>query len=199
MRELTLSLPYSPITEVSALTTSIKGKEKKLKLTDEINSVANEINSILELKQEDRYFEGIAIVHSFVENLLKWLVFTQIVWNRSREDRPLMAPGEVEQIKDYCNRLNFYSLLNEGLNAGLLTFDVFNRLNDIRTDRNSFIHQYWLYLHKGNRLIFRKKLEKLAGAGSDLVGCFNRLSDEIGVALDDSFFDISMGRNFIVL
>lgn len=174
-------------------------KQKKLKLTDEINAVGDEINAILNEKQKDRYFEGIAIIHSFIEDVLKWLVFTQIVWNRSREEFSSMAPGEVEQIRNYCNQLNFYALLNVGLATGLLTFKLFKRLNDVRIERNSLVHQYWLYLHKGKRLIFRKKLEKLAGIGNELVGCFNELAEEIGVGLDDSFFDVSRGRNFVVL
>jgi len=161
--------------------------------------LADEINQILSSKQKDRYFEGIAIIHSFIEDILKWLIFTQIVWDRSGQQQRPMAPGEVEQIRSYCNQLNFYALLNMGLTSGLLTFDLFNRINRIRLERNSLVHQYWLYIHKGNRLIFRKKLERLAGIGSDLVKCFNRLADEIGLALDDSFFEISRGRNFVVL
>lgn len=177
---------------------SVKKPQKNLELTEEITAVANEINTILNLKQKDRYFEGIAIVHSFIEDMLKWLVFTQIVWNRSREESQSMMTGEVEKIRAYCNGLNFYSLLNTGLATGLFTFDFFTKLDNTRRERNSLVHQYWIYIHKGKRLIFRKKLEKLAGIGSDLVKCFNRLVDEIGW-IDDSFFEISRGRNFVVL
>jgi hypothetical protein len=175
-----------------------KPQSKKLKLIDEINSLAAEINMILNSKRKERYFEGIAIIHSFIEDLLKWLVFTQIVWNKSHEPDGVMEPGEVEQIRGYCNQLNFYALLNIGLTVDLLDFKLFDNLNSIRVERNSLVHQYWLYIHKGKRQIFRKKLEKLAGAANGLVQCFNRLAEEIGVGLDDSFFEISTGRNFVV-
>lgn len=176
---------------------STQGTQKKLILTEEIAAVSDEINVILNSKQKDRYFEGIAIVHSFIEDMLKWLVFTQIVWNRSRDNHSMMT-GEVEKIREYCNGLNFYSLLNLGLSTGLITFDFFNELNKVRNERNSLVHQYWVYIHKGKRLIFRKKLEKLAGIGSKLVSCLNRLVDEIGW-IDDSFFEVSRGRNFVIL
>lgn len=179
------------------MTARKKPQQQKLKLTDEINTVANEINAILNSKQKERYFEGIATVHSFIEDVLKWLVFTQMVWNRCGEEWPPMAEGEVEQIRRYCNQLNFYSLLNTGLAIGVLSFDLFRRLDAIRTERNSLVHQYWLYIHKGKRLIFRKKLEKLAGAASELVGCFNKLAED--TSADESFFEISRGRNFVVL
>lgn len=181
------------------MTSSSKAKKTKRKLTDEINSLAEEINTILNMKKKDRYFEGIALIHSFIEDFLKWLVFTKIIWNRSQESNEAMHPGEVEQLRHYCNQLNFYSLLHIGLSVHLFDFKLFQKLNDIRTERNSLVHQYWLYIHKGKRQIFRKKLEKLAGAANELVTCFNHLAEEIGVGLDESFFDISTGRNFVVL
>jgi len=181
------------------MSTLKKPQTRKLKLTDEINSLATEIDTILNSKQKERYFEGIAIIHSFIEDLLKWLVFTQIVWNKSQEPDGVMMIGEVEQIRGYCNQLNFNALLNIGLAVDLLDFKLFKKLNSIRAERNSIAHQYWLYIHRGKRQIFRKKLEKLAGAANELVGCFNQLAEEIGLGLDDSFFEISTGRNFVVL
>lgn len=178
---------------------STQRQKVRLQLTDEINSLAEEINAILNGKQKERYFEGIAIVHSFIEDVLKWLVFTQILWNKSQEPNGILKPAEVEQIIGYCNQLNFYSLLNIGLSVGLLDFKLFGKLNSIRSERNSLVHQYWLYVHKGKRQIFRKKLEKLAGASNTLVACFNRLVKEIGPALDDEFFEVQTGRNFIAL
>jgi hypothetical protein len=174
-------------------------QKRRLKLTDEIKSLAKEIKAILDSKQEDRYFEGIAIIHSFIEDVLKWLVFTKIIWNKSQGPEGIMATGEVEQIRDYCNQLNFYPLLNLGLSVGLFDFKLFERINNIRSDRNSLVHQYWLYIHKGKRQIFREKLEKLSGVANALIASFNQLSEEIGPALDDEFFEVSTGRNFVVL
>jgi len=167
-----------------------------LNLIDEINTLSDEINSILNTKQRDRYFEGMAIVHSFIENVLKWLVFTQIIWNRSGGSDSEMKKREVKQIKDYCNRLNFDALLHVGLATGLLKYELFVELNKIKQERNTLVHQYWLYIHKGQRQIFRKKLEKLARIASELVGVFNNLTDEIGLG-EEWFFEISRGRNFI--
>ena len=167
-----------------------------LNLIDEINKLSEEINSILKERERDRYFEGIAIVHSFIENVLKWLVFTQIVWNRSGQSDSEMKKGELKEIKDYCNRLSFDALLHVGLTTGLLKYKLFLKLSKIKQERNILVHQYWLYIHKGRRQIFRKKLENLAGAASELVEVFNSLTNEIGLG-EEWFFEISRGRNFI--
>ncbi len=39
-------------------------------LLDEINEVAEEINGILNKKQKERYFEGIVVLYSFLEDTL---------------------------------------------------------------------------------------------------------------------------------
>jgi hypothetical protein len=170
----------------------------KLKLTREIAGLADEINTILDTNQESRYFEAIAVIHSFLEDMLRWLIFTKIIWTRSGEDKSLMAPGEVEELRGYCNRLNFYSLLHMGLAVELLDFASFKTLDKIRSERNELVHQYWAYTHKGDRQVFRQKLEELAAAASDLVNRFNLLTEEIG-EIDDAFLEVSPGRAFITL
>jgi hypothetical protein len=91
----------------------------KHNLINEINEVAKQINDILVLKQKDKYFEGIAILHSFIEDVLKWLVFTQIIWNKSQKDKTIPY-GEIEGIRVFCNQLNFFSLVNLALSVDLV-------------------------------------------------------------------------------
>lgn len=167
----------------------------KHNLFDEINTLSRMINDILNQKQRDRYFEGIAFLHSFIEDLLKWLVFTQILWNKVERSVPV-ANREVEEIRGYCNQLNFNSLLNVGLIVNLINYQEFIKINSIRIERNELVHKYWLYRHKGKRHILRKKLEKLSGVSNILVKKFNKLIED--TAMDDSFFEVSTGRNFIV-
>lgn len=172
-----------------------KSARKTYNLIDEVNALADHINRILNEKKE-RYFEGIALLHSFIEDLLKWLVLTQILWNNS-EKEIVMPLGEFEALKNYCNQLSFYQLLNVGLCVGLLDYALFQRLDQIRVERNQLVHQYWLYVHKSKLHILRKKLEKLAGLGNTLVSKLNRLVEETGMDESYGFFDIKPGRNLI--
>lgn len=172
-----------------------KATTKTHKLLAEVNALGDQINAVLNRKKKARYFESIALLHSFIEDLLKWLVFIQIVWNKS--GKGVMPDGELEQLRQYCNQLSLYQLLNTGLSVDLLTYSLFRRLDDIRVERNQLVHQYWLYAHKGKAHILRKKLEKLAGVASTLVGKLNELVEETGMDESYGLLDIKGGRNLI--
>ncbi len=165
-------------------------------LIDEINDVAEEINGILNDKQKNRYFEGIAVLYSFIEDVLTWLVFIQILWNKL-EKGVVMTADEVNEVKKYCNELYFYRLLNLGLTVDLLDYQLYKRIDDARIERNRIIHQYWLYTHKGKKQILRKKLEKLARIANSLVEKLNDLVEQTGI--DESYgpFEIKLGRHLI--
>ena len=169
---------------------------KKHNLLDEVNGVADEINNILNKKQKSRYFEGIAVLHSFIEDIVKWLVFVQIVWNKTRKEKPIPT-AELKKLKKYCNQLSFNSLLNVGLSIDLLEFPLFQRLDAMRSERNQIVHQYWLYTYKGKRNILKKKLEKLAGLANSLVGKLNQLVEETGMDESYGLFVIRTGKNLI--
>ncbi len=51
----------------------------------------------------------------------------------------------------------------------------------MRVERNNVVHQLWIYRHRHNPLVIRKKLEKLALVTNDLVGVSNRILERIGV------------------
>jgi hypothetical protein len=104
---------------------------------------------------------------------------------------------EEPKLKEYCNQLSFYQLLNVGLSVDLLNYALFQRLDQVRAERNQLVHQYWLYVHRGKLHILRKKLEKLAGVGNALVDKLNHLVKETG--MDDSygFFEIRSGKSLI--
>lgn len=79
---------------------------KSHKLLDEVNALAEQINAVLDKEEKHRYFESTALLHSFIEDILKWLVFTQIIWNKS--EKGVMTDGELEQIWQYCNQSSLY-------------------------------------------------------------------------------------------
>jgi len=166
------------------------------KLLDEVNALADQINTVLNEKRKTRYFESIALLHSFIEDMLKWLIFVQIIWNKS-EKGVIRDDGEFEQIRQYCNQLNLYQLLNLGLSVDLLSYSLFRRLDAVRVERNQLVHQYWLYAHRGKAQILRKKLEKLARVANALVGKMNNLIEQTGMDESYGLLDIKEGRNLI--
>lgn len=96
---------------------------KTLNLIDEINSLSESINAILDNKQKEKYFESIVVLYSFIEDVMKWLVLMQIIWNKS--EKRVMPAGQLEEIIKFCNRLNFDNLLQIGNSIGLLDYSFF--------------------------------------------------------------------------
>jgi hypothetical protein len=147
-------------------------------ITEPVDEIAEEINAILNDCQKEKYFYGIVLLYSFIENLLKWLVFVTLLWDKSVRD---LREEEVTAVQQYCKRLTFYNAQQIALAVDVIDWRLFRRIDAIRTERNDVVHQFWLYTHRGNRLVLRKKLEKLARVANDLVGQFNSLTEEIEV------------------
>lgn len=145
---------------------------------DFINEIGDEVNTILNGKKKERYFETIALLYSFTENMLKWLVYANALWERSSGKISL---EDEKAIHSFCKRISFYQATNLAYLTGLVDLTLYNRIEKAREERNRVIHQFWRYQHRGNQSVMRKKLEKLAGIANELVSTFNRLTKKIGV------------------
>ena len=102
----------------------------------------------------------------------------KILWDKSAKE---IRAEEVKIIRGFSKRMNFSTAQEVALSIKLIDFDLYKRIDRIRDERNSVIHQYWLYVHRGNRLVLRKKLEKLAHTANEIVGLFNALTKKIGL------------------
>ena len=129
---------------------------------------------------------SVALLYSFIENILKWLAYANGLWQLSEK---AMGVEEMKAVRNYCKRLSFYQASNSAYLAGLLDFDLFVRIESIREERNKVIHQFWIYEHRGNRGTIRKKLEKLANTANQLARIFNKLTKKIGV---DEVYELSL-------
>jgi len=47
-------------------------RKKYNNITQTINDIAEEINSVLNSRNKEKYFEKIILLYSFIENGLKW-------------------------------------------------------------------------------------------------------------------------------
>lgn len=153
---------------------------------DQINEVADEVNNILNKRQKERYFESVALLYSFIENVLKWLVFAQALWVRAKDK---ITAKDYKTIRDFAKNLTFYNTSNMAYTSGLIDHDLFMRISEARSERNRIIHKFWTYERRGNKAVMRKKLEKLARISNDLVGVFNKLVRNIGV---DEIYDLTL-------
>jgi len=152
---------------------------RQIEISDLINEIADEINGVLTQSQRQRYFDCTILLYSFIENLLKWLVFVKILWIKS--SKTVMTKKEGREIRHFCRRLNFYNCLRIALGTDLISYPLYKKLDRVREERNDVVHQLWIYKHRRSNLILRKKLEKLARASSDLVGVFKALTKETGM------------------
>ena len=148
-------------------------------ISQPINEIAEEVNSVLNDRKKERYFEKTVLLYSFIENLLKWLVFVKTIWEKSGKDS--INKKEMEKLRSFCKRLNFYNASNLAFSIDLIDFDLYRKIDAIRDERNNIIHQFWIYSHRNDFLALRKKLEKLARVANQLVEIFNQLAEEIGV------------------
>jgi len=158
----------------------------KKTFVDEINEVAEEVNKILNERQKESYFESVALLYSFIENVLKRLVFDEALWVRAKGK---ITAGDYKSIREFAKNLTFYNASNIAYTSGLIDYGLFMRISEARTERNKIIHKFWTYERRGNKAVMRKKLEKLARISNDLVRVFNRLMRRIGI---DEIYDITL-------
>ncbi len=170
-------------------------RRREYKLTNAIDRVDRDISAILSKNQSARYFEGVILMYSLIENTLKWLVFVKILWDKSAKT---LREGEIISLKNFCNQQDFHSSLHLALITGLIPHSLFSRIEKIRVERNDIVHQAYLFVHRRNKRVLRAKLERLVGIAGDLFVLFNDLIDETGA--DDSYdiFKVRRKRQMII-
>ena len=93
----------------------------KANTADMIDLIADEVNSILNKRQKERYFDSVMLLYSVIENLLKWIVYTDIVWEKYSK-KILRATKnlrrEEKEIHQFCKRLSFYNASRIALAKG---------------------------------------------------------------------------------
>jgi hypothetical protein len=169
-------------------------KRREYKLTSAIHRVEEDIRTILSKHQSTRYFEGIVLMYSLIENVLKWLVYVKIIWDKS--DR-VLPEKEIEALKDFCNQQDFYSVQNLALVIGLINGNLFGEIDKIRKERNDILHQCYLFTHRRNHRVLRSKLERLVKVADELFEVFNNLIEETGA--DDTYdiFRVKRGKRML--
>lgn len=157
-----------------------KRSTKPENIGDVLSQIADEVNSTLNERKKEKYFQCIVLLYSLTENLLKWLIFMKVLWDRSASPS-LAKDAEVKMIEEFARDLSFYSALRSAYAVRLIDFQLFRGLDHIRRRRNDIIHQFWLYSDRENSLVLRRELEMLAAETDRLIGVFKKLVNKIGV------------------
>jgi hypothetical protein len=170
-------------------------RRREYKLTNAVKRAEADVEDILRRRQVARYFEGIILMYSLIENVLKWLVYLKVVWSKC--DSTISA-SELETLKEFCNNQGLYSTLNLAFATGLISHTLFRGINRMRSERNDIVHQLYLFTHRRNHRVLRAKLEKLMVLADGVFAVFNRLVEDTG--MDDSYdvFIVRRGRAMLV-
>ena len=170
-------------------------KHRKYKLTNAAERIEKDIRTILSRRQSNRYFEGVMLMYSLIENVLKWLVFVKVVWDKC--DRVLPA-RELDTLKEFCNQQDFHSALNLALATNLIKHPLFRRIDMVRRERNDMVHQFYLFTHRRNPRVLRAKLERLVRIADDLFVVFNSLVEETGADDSYDFFKVRRRKQMLI-
>lgn len=147
-------------------------------IIDVVNKIGEEIDKDLEDKIKEKYFTDTLLLYSFVENVLKWLVFNKILWNKSTR---VLESQEVNIIGNVSKNLNFNICLKIAFSLDLINFKLYKKIENIKNERNSIIHQLWVYEHRNNTRLMRKKLEVISNISRELAKILTKLINKIGV------------------
>jgi hypothetical protein len=171
------------------------GRRRVYKLTTAVARVTNDIEAILARRQSTRYLEGIVLMYSLLENILRWLVFVKVLWDKSNR---VLRSAELDALKRFCNQQEFGSALNTALAIGLIKHSLFRKLDRIRVERNDLVHHLYLFIHRRNSRVLRAKLARLVEVAEELYGLVNALVDETGA--DDSYdiFNVRRKKELLV-
>jgi len=149
-------------------------------VVDRINRLADEINSVLNTHQKQKYFECTVLLYSFIENLLNSLLFVNSFW--AILGKPVeIRDREVRDMERYFQRLSFYNSVQMALSTKLIDLALYRKIEKARRERNDVFHQLWLYEQRGNVSMLRNRLEALAEITNDLVTVLKRVNRKIGV------------------
>ena len=90
-----------------------------------INKIGNEIDNVLTKKQTKEYLYLIMLLYNLIENFLKWLIATKILWDETikQTDAELQENKykvDFEIIKQKVKKLTFYSAIEQAKELNLI-------------------------------------------------------------------------------
>jgi len=97
-------------------------------IVDVLSQIADEVNWTPNERKKEKYFQCIVLLYSLTENLLKWLIFVKVLWDRSAS-LSLAKEAEVKMIEEFARDLSFYSALRSAYAVRLIDFQLFRGID----------------------------------------------------------------------
>jgi len=90
-------------------------------IVETLNKISEEVNYVLNSNEKSKYFECVIVLFSLVENLIKWLIFVNILWTKSKEEIE-MSQKEIRQLIRFCEDLSFKNASLMALSFNIIAF-----------------------------------------------------------------------------
>ncbi len=158
-----------------------------------IDEIGVEVDRALDKKQKSKYLYLSMLLYSLIENFLKWLVATQILWNETGKQTEAEMKGQAYQvdwdsIRKKAARLDFNTAIDKAFTLGLIGIRLKKRLHNDRLTRNDLVHELWIYKRRNDEEFMRAMLGGLKATTIKLVHVFGKLVyGEIGVDVPEMF------------
>ena len=143
-----------------------------------VNEIVKEVGMVMVQNNEEKYFEGIILLYSLIEHLLKWVVYTKISDDRRGDEE--LTKKDLDDFRYFCTQMRFYDALKIALFVELLDLNLYKEIDKVRKERTDVTHQLWVYEHRRKPVELRKTLEMLTEVTGKLIEVCTSLSIEIG-------------------
>lgn len=156
-------------------------------IIDVVNQIGEEVEKSLKENATNEFFKLTLLLYSLTENLLKYLVATQICWDESckqvdKEDEGKVYTPDFIKIRETAKDYSFSVAIDKAKSLGLISEDLASRLHELRKERNDLIHELYLFQKRNDAEFMRKNLIKAEKIMMELVEIFEFLIyEEIGV------------------
>lgn len=152
-----------------------------------IDSIGVEVDHALLKKQSEKYPYFVLLLYSLIENLLKWLVASKMLWDETLKQTEAELEGNIykvswEGIRDKALMLNFNKAIDKAYNLQVINKGLKTKLHKNRRDRNNLIHELWVFEKRNDEEFMRVMLVDLKKTTKNLIGEFRRIMySEIGL------------------
>lgn len=169
-------------------------------IIDTVNSIGEEVRKTLANKESSLYFQETCLLYSLTEYLLKYLVATKKCWDENCRVCDELDAKKVNgekvldsdyyfngrKIRDDAKKLTFNCAIEEAFKLKLISKDAKDQLDKFRKERNSIIHELYLFGERNNKVLMKQRLVDAESIVSELVPVFeNLIYHEIGVDTDE--------------
>lgn len=156
--------------------------KKDINIISIINNIGDRVDKAIKNRDDREYLECLLILYNLIEYMLKWAVFFEGLWRyadtTSNQKNFHKQWGEWQ---NFCSkRMQFYTANNIAMSMGIIDFQMYQRLDDIRAKRNDLIHKLIIHTQTKNAKDMHTKLTNASDIAKKLAEIVDDLIIKIG-------------------